>query len=37
MKKITISDDELKESISNHVKKSHSDYRCLITIDRHYT
>lgn len=36
-KKITISDDELKESISNHVKKSHSDYRCLITIDRHYT
>ena len=36
-KKVTINDDELKESISNHVKKSHSDYRCLITIDRHYT
>lgn len=36
-KKITISDDELKESISNHVRKNHSDYRCLITIDRHYT
>ena len=36
-KKIALTDDELKESISNHVRKKHSDYRCLITIDKHYT
>ena len=36
-KKATLTDDELKELISNHVRKNHPDYRCLITIDKHYT
>ena len=36
-KKITISDDEIKSTISNHVKKDNPNYRCLITIDKHYT
>ncbi len=36
-KKVTISDDEIKSAISNHVKNSNPNYRCLITIDKHYT
>ncbi|MDK2827521.1 MAG: hypothetical protein PWP67_311 [Clostridium butyricum] len=36
-KKISLSDSEIKSNINDHVQKVHSDYRTLITVDKHYT